>query len=470
MGITPNENISVPLGNILLTEAFFEHFGLYGMIEGLKSKGVDLGKLTEAMVAYKLGDNFSTLRCHRFAMQGPVRGHLGLPECDVKTFYRALEALGENREAIIAHFRRAFIETYGVEAANYIFDWTTLVYYGSKPEDAKHGRSKDGRPEERQVSIGVAQLSKPYRVPIGMTVMPGNAHDGNHMKATYGEVKGDMAEGSTAVFDAGANQKDVTDAIVGDGFHFVTRRKHSSSVAGVYATFPGEGWECLDGERGEHCKKVVYPSRVNYYYHSRELHELEMLGVERRARKKYEEAKSLQRDIEGGKRLKKRYEIGNPLIKATISLQTRLCEFSEEEAMAFLIEEELSGYEGFYCLTSDTDMGAAEARALYRERDVVEKLFSSMKTDIGIRPIRAWTKEGVRGVLLVAFLAQAAVSVTRFITGPASATATKFVADAMQKLTLTVEFGRDGRERRILSNFDPLCVAIMRSFGVISEA
>jgi transposase len=68
-----------------------------------------------------------------------------------------------------------------------------------------------------------------------------------------------------------------------------------------------------------------------------------------------------------------------------------------------------------------------------------------MKSDIGIRPIRTWTENGVYGVLLIGFLAQALVSVTRFLSKPASSAATKFITDAMQKLTLTVERGSDGR-------------------------
>lgn len=34
-----------------------------------------------------------------------------------------------------------------------------------------------------------------------------------------------------------------------------------------------------------------------------------------------------------------------------------------------------------------------------------EKLFSSMKSDIGVRPIRTWTENGAYGVLLIGFLA-----------------------------------------------------------------
>ena len=57
---------------------------------------------------------------------------------------------------------------------------------------------------------------------------------------------------------------------------------------------------------------------MNYFFFSRELRDLEKKGVEKRARKKLKEAKDLKRDLEQGKRLKKRYQIDNVLIKATI--------------------------------------------------------------------------------------------------------------------------------------------------------
>ncbi|MFA6805174.1 MAG: hypothetical protein WCQ23_06240 [Candidatus Methanomethylophilaceae archaeon] len=40
----------------------------------------------------------------------------------------------------------------------------------------------------------------------------------------------------------------------------------------------------------------------------------------------------------------------------------------------------------------------------------------------------------------------------------------------MQKLTLTVETDVNGRKRHILSNFNPVNVAVLRCFGLISEA
>ena len=45
--------------------------------------------------------------------------------------------------------------------------------------------------------------------------------------------------------------------------------------------------------RGEYCLKRAFLSRVNYYFFSRELRDLEKKGVMKRARKKLEEAKDL---------------------------------------------------------------------------------------------------------------------------------------------------------------------------------
>ena len=117
------------------------------------------------MVAYKAGDNFSILRCHGFMMQRPIRETLNLPEFDVRGLYRAVEILGRNKEAIITSFRQRFLTEFGPDVTDTVFDWTSLVYFGDKPDKAMRGLSKDGHPEECQVTVGVAQLAKPLGIP-----------------------------------------------------------------------------------------------------------------------------------------------------------------------------------------------------------------------------------------------------------------------------------------------------------------
>ena len=145
------------------------------------------------------------------------------------------------------------------------------------------------------------------------------------------------------VFDAGVNQKDVLDAIIVDRKHFLTRKRLNKSDDMIFAGFSEDSWESLDVEKGEYCLKKVFPSRVNYYFFSWELRELEMKGVEKKVKKKLKEAKDLQNDIEKGKKLKKRYQIDNVLIKTTISLQTKLAEISESDLESEETHDSTSG-------------------------------------------------------------------------------------------------------------------------------
>lgn len=186
------------------------------------------------------------------------------------------------------------------------------------------GHSKDGHPEECQMTIGVAQAAKPLCIPIGLTVMPGNTHDAKHMVQSYAQVKDDLRKDTNMIFDAGANCKDVLDQIVSDGNNFLTKKKLNKSDDKLFKTFSEDTWECVDRERGEYCLKKKFPSRVNYYFFSRELYDLNMSARRKKADRLYREAVSLQADLDKGKKLKKRYEIGNDLIEAHITLQTKL--------------------------------------------------------------------------------------------------------------------------------------------------
>jgi transposase len=108
-------------------------------------------------------------------------------------------------------------------------------------------------------------------------------------------------------------------------------------------------------------------------------------------------------------------------------------------------------------------MDAAEALRVYRSKDAVEKLFHSLKNEIEVRPLRVWSDDAVYGVLLLGFIAQLFISLTRYFVRPVGSVSTKFIASSLQNLTVTVVSGENGRRKRIYSNFDPLNRAILSS-------
>jgi transposase len=136
----------------------------------------------------------------------------------------------------------------------------------------------------------------------------------------------------------------------------------------------------------------------------------------------------------------------------------------EEAALRLLFNEVVDGREGCFCLTSSRDMPAAEALKIYRSKDAVEKLFHSLKSEIEVRPLRVWSEDAVHGVLLLGFIAQLMISLTRYLVSPVRSVSTKFITNSLEKLTLTVVPTEDGRKRRYYSNFDSLNRAILEGF------
>ena len=111
---------------------------------------------------------------------------------------------------------------------------------------------------------------------------------------------------------------------------------------------------------------------------------------------------------------KKGIDISNPLVKITYSVQTKLVQMSEEEALAFLRERLNPGRWGFFALTSSRNLTLAEAFERYRKKDSIEKIFHSLKNEIEIKPLRFWTENSILGAILIGFQAQMFVSLVRY--------------------------------------------------------
>jgi hypothetical protein len=216
--------------------------------------------------------------------------------------------VGQNRERVVAAFRQRVLKEYGPQMSDVIFDWTSLVYFGYKPELAMRRNSKDGHPEECQMTVGVAQAAKPLCIPLGLTVMPGNTHDSKHMGRTYDQVKND----------------------------------------------------------------------------------LNMAARVKKADKLYREAVSLQADLDKGKKLKKRYQIGNDLIEARIYLQTKLTHMADQETRDYILERTMDGREGFFCLTSNLDLNISTTASAI---DCILKAFPQSRV---FYRISSWNSEKPR--------------------------------------------------------------------------
>lgn len=462
--LTPNDNKSFSIGTTLMVDDWYERLGLNEIIGQHKNKGIALDALVRGMLVDQLGDNFSIKQASEWINRKEVLDHYEIQGFNAKTLYRAVETLGRNRERIIRELQDSVLELLGRPRTDVLLDWTSIVYYGDMAKLAKYGYSRDHHPGERQLTLGAAQLAPPYDVPIGLTVEAGNINDQAHMKATYGQVRRLLAPDSLVVFDRGANDKSNLDRIELDDNDYLTAKKLNVSDDAVFQAFDPEHWERIDAEDGVYALKRTFPSRVNYYFFSEKLKKDHLKSRRRKAERLLAEAVTIQNSLDHGKRLPKRFRINNPLVDVRYDYQTKLVGMDEEEALRLLLEDVIDGREGCFCLTSSKDMAAAEALRLYRSKDAIEKLFHSLKSEVEIKPVRVWTEDAVFGVLLIGFIAQLMISLTRYFVKPVKRMSTKFIIASLQNLTETVVSAGNGLKKRFFSNFNEVNKAILAEF------
>ncbi|HDH27779.1 MAG TPA: IS1634 family transposase, partial [Euryarchaeota archaeon] len=347
--ITPNENISFPIGTILAVQKYYGRLGLSAVFGKHKARGRDINSLIEALVSYRLTENRSITKAADWINRREVLESFNLKPFEQRTFYRALEAIGENRLEVIADIQDALFQTYDFEHTNANLDWTSLVLYGDKCPLGKYGYSRDHRPDKKQINVGVCELSKPINIPVGLTIQAGNVNDQVHFEDTFNQVKDRLHPGSMVVIDQGANRRENLECVEHSKLKYLTARQLNKSDEATWIKgFDKTRAELVDENRGVYGLKKRFPSRFNYLYFSEQLYEQQIESKHRKVERLLFEAEKIQRCIENNRGLPKKYRINNPLIDCEYTYQTKLASLSESEAKAILKEASITGREGFF--------------------------------------------------------------------------------------------------------------------------
>jgi transposase len=168
--IIPNDNICFPIGTILAVKKQYEKLDFSSIFGKHKKKGRDINSLVTALLSYKLTENFSISKASEWINRNEVLETFDLGKFEERTLFRTLENIGKNREEIIANIQDRLFQTYDFEHTDINLDWTSLVLFGDKCKLGKYGYSRDHRPDKKQITIGVGELTDPINVPVGLTV------------------------------------------------------------------------------------------------------------------------------------------------------------------------------------------------------------------------------------------------------------------------------------------------------------
>ena len=451
-----NSNISFSVGTSTAVKNYSQKLNFKVIFKKYKKKGINIVRLLEALLSYKLSENVSIYRASLWINHPEVLEEFNIKSFNERTLYRVLEIIGDNSEEILYNLRNQLFSLYDFPHTDINLDWTSFVLWGQKAKLGAYGFSKDHRPDKKQVNVGIAELSTPINIPIGLTVTKGNVNDQTHFKSTFNQVKDSLKENSRITLDKGANSKENLDLILASKMKYLTAKKLNTSDDKLIKNFHLKSPELVDEEQGIYGIKIVYPSRIDYFYFSQKLYDEQIKAKQRKIEQKFFEAKKFQDILDKRKKLPKKYRVNNPLIDVRYSYQTKLKELGEKESPNLLRKSIINGREGFFFLVSKENLTLKEALKIYRMKDSIEKIFQSMKSHLNLKPLRVSSEKSIRGFILISYLVQLIISLIKYDYPKLKQTSPKLIKISLSNLTVTIERLKNGRKRRIFSNFDAI--------------
>ena len=341
-------------------------------------------------------------------------------------WYRTLDHLYLNKSRIEVALYHRLRDLFHLQPDLVFYDLTSTYFAGHGPPIAKHGYSRDGRPRNVQVVVGVVMVAG---WPIAHHVWAGNTRD----SATVQEVINDLTSRFNfrrAVFvgDRGMvtekNVNALTNADGDWGFLIGMTRRQNPEAEVLIDRVQEDRWiECEAGINAQEKQSEDCP-RTRVQEVSCDRAGVRVFVVDSDERRAYEtrmREKSMERTRVGLVKVQTRVAKGRlkqpEKIGASVErvLQKnhghRYYDWELKDGQLRIFEHPVNlprekKYEGKYLIQTDqSDMKAEDAVAQYKELNEVERGFHALKDPIGMRPIWHRIERRVRSHIFVAALA-----------------------------------------------------------------
>ncbi|MFH1641586.1 MAG: IS1634 family transposase [Nanoarchaeota archaeon] len=455
----PN-NKSFSVGAFEFVKKYYSKLELFDVINKLKSKGVPIDKLTKGMITFKFEHNLSIHKCGEWINQPHILNQFQLKLFHEKALYRTLETLGQNEELVITGIQDKLFSKYKFKHTDSNLDWSSLVLHGKASPLGRFGFSSDHRPDKRQIAFGIGELAKPINVPFVLTIKAGNIPCKTHFKDTFLQGIKHLKDDSHIIIDRGANTKKNKELVRSKKKHYLTARILSGKDNKIISQFSRSKKVVLKkkNKRKEtvYYKKLKQGYEFQYVCFSPKLHEEQISKKQKKIDEELQTIKQLSDKLKAGKKIKNLREINLPdrIIEQKVSIQKKLIAQTDKEIRKYLEEIHINGREGFYILESSMDLTGKQAIQAYKNKDSVEKVMNSLKNEIEIKPVRVWTDSSIKGALIIGFVAQLFVSLSRFESEKLKSFSTTTILNSLKNLTLTIKNSGDGLIEQIISNID----------------
>jgi transposase len=405
----------------------------------------------------------------------------------LQQWYRSLDQLLAHKAAIEHALFVTLRDLFSLRVDMVFYDLTSTYFEGDGPPGlGAHGHSRDGKPRNRQVLVGLVMIDG---WPIAHHVFAGNWRDANTVPQVLRDIEQRFGlKRVVFVGDRGMVTSGNLDDLRAHGHGYIVgrNRRRSGEVFDYIQSATGPWIECGAGITAR--QKASPPKTLVQEVPSQQpgvrvfvVHSDERLAYERAQRTKAMERvrtrlEKLQRRVATG-RLKSPEKIGAAAARILARNHGhRYYDWSCEEGVFRFFEHPIhftreQAYEGKYVIqTEETNLSVHDAVRLYKDLAEVERAFANLKDVIDMRPIYHRTDTRVEAHIFVAALAfllhrtiEKKLKVARL-----DLSATEALSALKSVRVVDIDLG-GGTTKRSVTSGTHRAAAVLRALGITSR-
>lgn len=360
---------------------------------------------------------------------------LPIADFSEKLLYSALDSIDDNNtEQIQQRIYESLQEAYHLKPRSHFFDVTNTYFYGTECPMAKRGKSKEGL-ENPQVQIGLAVTEKDG-FPIFHKVFNGNIFDARILSDMMVSLSKLNIKDVFIVWDRGVSSKaNIADAKKA-GFQVICGLANKKNVTPLLDKAIRAGG-FVDIKNRIRLKNAVLYCKSQKYHYGAISGKLVICFNE--------EAGRLQRErrLDAVYAAQKFAQEGKQVPEGVAEYLTS-GKINETQVLA---AQKHDGYSMMFCTK---DLPVEEIVRPYFEKDKIEKAFRSLKSVLGLRPIRHWLEDRVKSHIFVCYLSYLLLSMLEYKLKKSGVSA----VDALDKLSTAYKvYLTNSRTKNVFEKF-----------------
>lgn len=345
---------------------------------------------------------------------------------DYRLLYGNLDRLHEQREFIENSLAERERTLFNLSSSIYLYDLTSTYFEGNCASNpaAKHGYSRDSRPDCRQVVVGLILNGDGF--PTGHEIFDGNTSDSTTVENMLAALarRTSNKKGLTVVVDRGMSDEENLARIKGAGHHYLVAAKQTERNKWLAEFEDQDGWREVQRssspaglkpqQSGVFIKRFQKNDEVYILCISDGRKEKDKAIREKQEKRLQKDLEALKKRIESGGlktdkkifeaigRLKERYPRVARYWLIDYNQKQKAVRFEPDSAKRRTAEQ----VDGAYLLRTDrTDLSDQEVWKHYMMLTRVEAAFRDMKSPLSVRPVYHQLQHRVEAHIFVCVLA-----------------------------------------------------------------